>query len=175
MPDVEEALRRTNATSYGLAGSVFAATSEKGVEIARRVRSGMTSVNSVIAFASVPALPFGGIGESGFGRIHGEDGLREFARAKAITRQRFALPVALTSFSRPEKVTGQLVKAVKLLHGRGLKPQVRSRRQIALSDCAGPGLAALAEHAVVQVGQRLAADVTRLCPAGAYRGAGAGR
>ena len=88
-------------------------------EIARRVRSGMTSVNGVITFATVPALPFGGIGESGFGRIHGDDGLREFTRAKAITRQRFALPVALTSFDRPEKVTGQLVKVVKLLHGRG--------------------------------------------------------
>ncbi len=118
VPDVEEALRRTNATSYGLAGAVFAASSKKGYEIARRVRSGMTSVNSVIAFASVPGLPFGGVGESGFGRIHGDDGLREFTRAKAITRQRFALPVALTSFDRPEKVTGQMLKMVKLLHGR---------------------------------------------------------
>ena len=117
--DVEEALQRTNATSYGLAGAVFAGSSKKGVEIARRVRSGMTSVNGVITFATVPGLPFGGVGESGFGRIHGDDGLREFTRAKAITRQRFALPVALTSFDRPEKVTGQLVKAVKLLHGRG--------------------------------------------------------
>ena len=119
VPDVDEALRRTNATSYGLAGAVFAKSSKKGVEIARRVRSGMTSVNGVITFASVPGLPFGGVGESGFGRIHGDDGLREFTRAKAITRQRFALPVALTSFDRPEKVTGQLVKVVKLLHGRG--------------------------------------------------------
>ncbi|MDQ3503965.1 MAG: aldehyde dehydrogenase family protein [Actinomycetota bacterium] len=116
--DVQEALRRTNATSYGLAGSVFAASSKAGVEIAKRMRSGMTSVNSVIAFASVPGLPFGGVGQSGFGRIHGDDGLREFARAKAITRQRFALPVALTSFERPERVTGQLVRAVRLLHGR---------------------------------------------------------
>jgi acyl-CoA reductase-like NAD-dependent aldehyde dehydrogenase len=119
VPDVDEAVRRANATSYGLAGSVFAASSRTGVEIARRMRSGMVSVGSVIAFASVPGLPFGGVGESGFGRIHGDDGLREFTRAKAITRQRFALPVPLTSFDRPEKVTGQLVKVVRLLHGRG--------------------------------------------------------
>ena len=76
VPDVEEALRRTNATDYGLAGAVFARTSKAGVEIARRVRSGMTSVNGVITFATVPGLPFGGVGESGFGRIHGEDGLQ---------------------------------------------------------------------------------------------------
>ena len=51
----------------------------------------MTAVNSVISFAGVPALPFGGVGDSGFGRIHGADGLREFTRPKAISRQRFAI------------------------------------------------------------------------------------
>ena len=116
--DAEEALRRTNATSYGLAGSVFTGSRRSGVELARRMRSGMTSVNSVIAFASVPGLPFGGVGESGFGRIHGADGLKEFTRAKSITSQRFALPVALLSFSRPAKVTDQLAKVIGLLHGR---------------------------------------------------------
>ena len=116
--DVEQALERTNATAYGLAGSVFTGDSKRGVEIARRMRSGMTSVNSVIAFASVPALPFGGVGDSGFGRIHGADGLREFTRAKAITRQRFDLPVQLLSFSRSPKVTDALATIIRLVHGR---------------------------------------------------------
>ena len=101
MRDAEEGVERANATTYGLAGAVFSRVEGAGMDLARRMRSGMTSINSVIAFASVPSLPFGGVGESGFGRIHGEDGLREFTRAKAITRQRFALPVQLTSFSRP--------------------------------------------------------------------------
>jgi acyl-CoA reductase-like NAD-dependent aldehyde dehydrogenase len=119
VPDAEEALRRVNDTPYGLAGAVFTRSARRGVELARRMRSGMTSINAVTAFASVPALPFGGIGDSGFGRIHGEDGLKEFTRAKAITRQRFALPVALTSFTRPERVTDQVAGMVKLLYGRG--------------------------------------------------------
>ncbi len=54
------------------------------------MRTGMTSVNSMGSFAFVPTLPFGGVGDSGFGRIHGADGLREFTRAKAITVQQFA-------------------------------------------------------------------------------------
>ena len=116
--DAEEALERTNATSYGLAGSVFTGSKRKGMDLARRMRSGMTSVNSVIAFASVPSLPFGGVGDSGFGRIHGADGLREFTRAKAITRQRFALPVNLLSFERPAKLTDQVAKVMGLVHGR---------------------------------------------------------
>ena len=117
--DAEEALARTNSTSYGLAGAVFTRSAQRGVELARRMRSGMTSVNSVIAFASVPGLPFGGVGDSGFGRIHGEDGLKEFTRAKAITRQRFALPTPLTSFARSPVLTDRLATVVRLVHGRG--------------------------------------------------------
>jgi aldehyde dehydrogenase (NAD+) len=119
VPDAEEALRRTNDSPYGLAGAVFTRSARRGLDLARRMRSGMTSINAVTAFASVPALPFGGIGDSGFGRIHGGDGLKEFTRAKAITRQRFALPVALTSFTRPEKAADQLAGLVKLRYGRG--------------------------------------------------------
>ena len=117
--DAEEALQRTNATSYGLAGSVFSGSKARGMDLARRMRSGMTSVNSVIAFASVPGLPFGGVGDSGFGRIHGEDGLKEFTRAKAITRQKYALPTPLLSFARHPRLTDQLAKVIGLVHGRG--------------------------------------------------------
>jgi acyl-CoA reductase-like NAD-dependent aldehyde dehydrogenase len=116
--DAEEALARTNATSYGLAGAVFSGSKEKAMDLARRMRSGMTSINSVLTFASVPALPFGGVGESGFGRIHGEDGLKEFTRAKAITRQRVPLPVNLMSFGRPASAADALARVMGLVHGR---------------------------------------------------------
>jgi aldehyde dehydrogenase (NAD+) len=116
--DVEEALERANDSGYGLAGAVFTRSRRRGVELARRLRSGMTSVNSIMTFAMVPGLPFGGVGESGFGRIHGPDGLREFTRAKAVTSQRFALPIPLTSFARPENATARVAKLMGLLHGR---------------------------------------------------------
>ncbi len=114
--DGDEAVEQSNATGYGLAGSVFGKA--RGMELARRMRTGMTSVNSVIAFATVPQLPFGGVGESGFGRIHGADGLREFTRPKSITHQRFALPVPLTSFRRPAAATGLLLRLIRMQHGR---------------------------------------------------------
>jgi acyl-CoA reductase-like NAD-dependent aldehyde dehydrogenase len=114
--DADEAVERANATTYGLAGAVF--SKKRGVELARRLRTGMTSVNQVAAFAGVPSLPFGGSGDSGFGRIHGADGLREFTRAKAITRQRYPLPVPLLSFDRTPKIDALLGKAVRFLHGR---------------------------------------------------------
>ena len=116
--DAEEALRLANDTAYGLAGSVYSGTRRRSMDLARRMRSGMTSVNSVLTFASVPALPFGGIGESGFGRIHGADGLKEFTRAKAITRKRFPLPVELSSFTRPATAFDAVARVVGMVHGR---------------------------------------------------------
>jgi hypothetical protein len=65
-------------------------------------------------------LPFGGVGDSGFGRIHGADGLREFARAKSITRQRFSA-MNLTSFKRTDKDMARALQLVNLLHGRRYK------------------------------------------------------
>jgi len=46
----------------------------------------------VIAFAAMPAVPMGGRRDSGFGRIHGEEGLKEFTRTFSVTVQRFATP-----------------------------------------------------------------------------------
>jgi hypothetical protein len=83
----------------------------------------MTSVNSVVSFAAVPALPFGGSGESGFGRIHGADGLREFSRAKSITRQRMKPLVATTTFRRTPADLDRTVKLVTFLHGRLYRPR----------------------------------------------------
>ena len=116
--NIEEGLDLANDSAYGLGGAVFTKSRRRGVELARQMRSGMTSVNSIMTFAMVPGLPFGGMGESGFGRIHGPDGLREFTRSKAVTSQRFALPVNLTSFGRPESATALAAKLMGVIHGR---------------------------------------------------------
>ena len=113
---MDEAIERTNNSAFGLGSTVF--SKARGAELAARIRSGMTAVNSVISFAAIAALPFGGIGDSGFGRIHGADGIREFTRAKSVARQRFAAPLALTSFDRTKKTDELVGKAIKLLHGR---------------------------------------------------------
>ncbi|MGH8940543.1 MAG: aldehyde dehydrogenase family protein, partial [Actinomycetes bacterium] len=112
---MDEAVERTNSTRYGRAGAVF--SKRTGMEIAERIRSGMTSINSVIAFAGVPSLPFGGVGDSGFGRIHGPDGLKEFTYAKAITKQRFKPVLALTTFARDAKTDTRAAKLIGVLHG----------------------------------------------------------
>src|SRR5579859_100412 len=116
--DMAEAVEKANANRYALGSAVFAGNAKKAMATARALRSGMTSINSVIAYATVPALPFGGVGDSGFGRIHGADGLREFTRVKAITRQRMKPPLNLTSLARSDKDMKRLLSLTTLLHGK---------------------------------------------------------
>jgi succinate-semialdehyde dehydrogenase/glutarate-semialdehyde dehydrogenase len=78
----------------------------------------MVAVNSTLTFTGMGSLPFGGVGDSGFGRIHGEDGLREFARAKAITVRRGPSLLPASTFERTPAQVARIVKAVKLLYGR---------------------------------------------------------
>jgi acyl-CoA reductase-like NAD-dependent aldehyde dehydrogenase len=114
--DAGHAVALANANPYGPGAAVFA--SRRAERIARALRSGMASINSVLTYAGMPSLPYGGTGESGFGRIHGPDGLREFTRPKAITRQRFPLPFGMPSFDRPGFVLPAVRQAMKLRHGR---------------------------------------------------------
>jgi acyl-CoA reductase-like NAD-dependent aldehyde dehydrogenase len=114
--DVDEAVERANASRFGLGAAVYSAA--HGPEIARRLRVGMVSINSVITFTAVPSLPFGGVGDSGFGRIHGADGLREFTRTRAVTRTRFAAPIELQTFTRKPSAVKNLMTLVQSVWGR---------------------------------------------------------
>lgn len=114
--DDDEAIERANDSRYALGAAVFSRA--HGTELAARLRAGMVSVNSVLSYAAVPALPFGGSGDSGFGRIHGADGLREFTRPQAVTRQRFRSPLRPQSFSRGSRTVRRLMRLVRLRYGR---------------------------------------------------------
>ncbi len=119
--NLHDGVRLANAGRYGLGASVFARNRKAAMAAARSLRSGMTAVNSVISFAAVPSLPFGGSGDSGFGRIHGADGLREFSRPKSITRQRMRPMVNLTSLSRTDKDMKRILSLATMLHGKRYK------------------------------------------------------
>lgn len=116
--DVDEAVERANASRYALGAAVFSRTGRAGAAIAARLRAGAVSVNSVLGFAAVPALPFGGSQDSGFGRLHGEEGLRSFTSVQSTTVQRFTPPIALTSFDVPAATRERAVRLARTLHRR---------------------------------------------------------
>ncbi|MFI7600927.1 aldehyde dehydrogenase family protein [Actinoplanes sp. NPDC049681] len=114
--DANEAVEKANALPYGLGGAVFGKAN--AVRIARRLRTGMVAVNSTLSFVGMATLPFGGVGDSGFGRIHGEEGLREFGIPKAITVRRAPSLLPAMTFERTPAQVQRIVKALKLLYGR---------------------------------------------------------
>jgi acyl-CoA reductase-like NAD-dependent aldehyde dehydrogenase len=110
----DEGVALTNASRYGLGGSVFGKA--RAMALARAMRSGMVSVNSTLTFAGFPSLPFGGVGDSGFGRIHGDDGLREFSRPKSITRRRMRTAIPLMTYARKPKHMRTVERIVRLIN-----------------------------------------------------------
>jgi len=57
------------------------------------------SINAVLVQGAVPSLPWGGLGHSGYGRIHGKEGLRSFGRSKSVVHPRFGLPAFADIYS----------------------------------------------------------------------------
>ena len=79
--DVEDAVRIANDSDYGLAGSVWTADPDRGIDIARRVRAGTYGVNQ---YTMDFVAPFGGFKGSGIGREFGKEGLEEYTELKSI-------------------------------------------------------------------------------------------
>ena len=114
--NMAEAITLTNASRYGLGASVW--SKRRGKAIASQLHTGMVAINSVISFAAVDSVPFGGVKDSGYGRIHGPEGILEFTYPRTVVRARFQLPIAFTSFSRTPGNDKLIVTLTKLLKGR---------------------------------------------------------
>ncbi|MET7463882.1 aldehyde dehydrogenase [Nonomuraea sp. NPDC005501] len=81
--DEADAIRIANDSDYGLAGSVWTADADHGMDVARQVRTGTYGVNCFMLEANAP---FGGYKSSGVGRELGPEGLAGYLEHKSITR-----------------------------------------------------------------------------------------
>jgi acyl-CoA reductase-like NAD-dependent aldehyde dehydrogenase len=65
--DVEEAIRRANASRYGLTASLWTSDIRAAETIAHRLRAGVVTINNHAFTGAIPSMPWGGVGESGWG------------------------------------------------------------------------------------------------------------
>lgn len=82
--DAEEALSLANDTEFGLVGAVFSSDSAKAETMLRAMEVGIGHVNRSTVFDD-PAMPFGGVKASGYGRFGGDQAVREFTEVQWIT------------------------------------------------------------------------------------------
>lgn len=80
--DIDEVIRRANATHYGLAAGVFTSNIDKANTLTRALRAGTVWVNCFDVFDA--AIPFGGYKMSGQGREKGIDSLKNYLQIKAV-------------------------------------------------------------------------------------------
>jgi aldehyde dehydrogenase (NAD+) len=80
--DEDEAIRIANDTRYGLGAGLWTRDVKRAHRVAKAIRSGMVWVN---CYKRVhPASPFGGVGESGYGREMGFEVMREYTQPKSV-------------------------------------------------------------------------------------------
>jgi aldehyde dehydrogenase (NAD+) len=80
--DDDEAVRIANDSAYGLAGAVISRSMERGMNIARRIRTGSFGVNGGMFYGA--DAPFGGYKNSGVGRQCGVEGFQQYLETKTI-------------------------------------------------------------------------------------------
>lgn len=112
---MNEAVELANKSNFGLAAAVF--SRKQADEIASQLQCGMVSINSVFSFAAVASIPWGGVKDSGYGRIHGPEGLLEFTATKSLIKPYFQLPLKLTTFKRRKFTEKIFLRIIKILHG----------------------------------------------------------
>lgn len=118
---VEEAVALANDGELGLSASVWSGNREKARRIASALGVGSVMINDVLINYGVPGVPFGGRKGSGFGVVHGDDGIREFARPRGLIEPRVRLG------AEPYWFGGRLTQvrwaraAVRMLHGGGAR------------------------------------------------------
>lgn len=87
--DEEEAVRRANESRYGLNANVWTRDRGKGKRLANRIEAGCAVVNDCVLAYGVAESPFGGVKESGIGRVNGEIGLKSFCHVQSVIIDRF--------------------------------------------------------------------------------------
>ena len=122
--DEEAAVALANSTDYGLGSTVFSTDDARARRIADRLRAGSTVINDFGMAYMANALPFGGVGGSGYGRLNGREGIRAMCNQKSILRDRFPLHRPIKLYPVGEGDFQRARATVELLYRRSLGARV---------------------------------------------------
>jgi acyl-CoA reductase-like NAD-dependent aldehyde dehydrogenase len=118
--DEAEALRLANDTRYGLNANVWTRDKRRGVELARSIDSGMVCVNDCMITYGVTESPFGGVKESGIGRVNGEQGLKGYCYVQSVVIDRLGGKSEVLWYPYSARKLSLIARMVRFLWGTPL-------------------------------------------------------
>lgn len=121
----EEAVARANKNRYGLTAVVYTRDVEKGTRIAEQLEAGTVMINEAVFTHGAPNTPWGGVKESGIGRVHGDDSLIDLSETYHVN-----LPILPQLANNPlwhpyslDKVK-RFMGATQALFGKGISGKI---------------------------------------------------
>jgi acyl-CoA reductase-like NAD-dependent aldehyde dehydrogenase len=90
--DADEAIAAVNASRYGLSASVWGRDRGACWRVADRLKVGVVGINEATSFFALSSAPAGGVKASGFGRVHGAEGLREMTSPRTVVSRSIRSP-----------------------------------------------------------------------------------
>jgi len=115
----EEAIRLANESHLALNAYVFTRDRDYGARLAERIQAGSILVNDVITNGGLPEAPFGGMKQSGFGRVMGDESLREMCDVRHVNVDRIHTAKEPIWFPYTEKGYSVFRRTTKLLFSGG--------------------------------------------------------
>jgi succinate-semialdehyde dehydrogenase/glutarate-semialdehyde dehydrogenase len=116
--DEEEAIRHANDSHLGLLAYVFTRDRERGKQIAERIEAGTVMINDVLNTYGCPETPWGGVKQSGIGRTHSVQGLRDLCETRHVNQDRISTPRELWWYPYKTSTFKAMLTGAKLLFGK---------------------------------------------------------
>lgn len=113
----EEALRLANDSKLGLGGYVFSKDVSKAMRLAEHIEAGSIMVNDVITHAGIAETPWGGVKESGFGRVRSDIGLLELVQVHHVNYPRVPMPREVWWYPYRESLYQLGISAIRRFFG----------------------------------------------------------
>jgi aldehyde dehydrogenase (NAD+) len=116
----DEAVERANRSRYALSASVWSRDLARAERVAARLVTGNVSINNVMLTEANPALPFGGLRDSGFGRYKGEAGFHAFSNVKSVLVDKDSAKIEANWFPYTPRKYALFARMMEGLFGGGI-------------------------------------------------------
>ena len=124
--DDAHAVEVANDVSYGLSSSIFSKNRKRARKIAAELETGMSAINEFGGITYMAQdLTFGGVKESGFGRMNGREGLRAMCNIKAVVDDRFPIHQPNKMYPVTPAQYDRFGGLIELVYGRGIRQRWR--------------------------------------------------